>query len=94
MLSKLAKNQYVKLVKEDENKGKEVEYGVVLHEHDNKYDIMSIGFENKNGVFLGYPTEVNNLVQTYTTEDAIFYEVKEDEVRRKMNIWLEKNCGK
>ena len=52
---------------------------------------MSIGFENKNGKFVEYPTNVENLVQSYTIQDAQFDEVKENEVRRKMNIWLENN---
>lgn len=94
MLNKLAKNQYVKMVKCDDTKNdkhKEVEYGVVLNEHDGKYDVMSIGFENKNGTFLEYPTDVHNLVQTYSTKDAMFDEVKENEVRRKMDIWLDRN---
>ena len=87
MLNKLAKNQYVKIVR----KPKDIEYGVVLDQHDDEYDIMSIGFENRNGVFLEYPTNIENLVQSYTIEDAIFDEVKENEIRRKMNIWLENN---
>ena len=41
-----------------------------------KYDIMSVGFENKNGKFLEYPTNVENLVQSYTINDAQFDEVK------------------
>lgn len=90
MLNKLAKNQYVKITKND-NIGEEVEYGIVLNEENQKYDIMSIGFENRNGNFLEYPTNVENLVQTYSIKDAVFDEVKENEVRRKMNIWLEKN---
>ncbi|MGL5348054.1 MAG: hypothetical protein ACRDA3_11940 [Peptostreptococcaceae bacterium] len=90
MLNKLAKNQYVKIIKDD-NMGKEVEYGVVLDSENNKYDIMSVGFENRNGHFLEYPTNVENLVQSYTINDAKFDEVKENEVRRKMNIWIEKN---
>jgi hypothetical protein len=90
MLNKLAKNQYVKIVKSNDKK-KEIEYGVVLNEIDNKYEIMSVGFENKNGHFLEYPTDVADLVQTYTTQDVIFDEVKENEVRRKMNNWLDKN---
>lgn len=90
MLNKLAKNQYVKLIKSNAgNNG--IEYGVVLEEEDGKYDIMSIGFENKNGKFIEYPTNVENLVQSYNTQDAQFDEVKENEVRRKMNIWLENN---
>ena len=88
MLNKLAKNQYVKIIKDDlGNSG--VEYGVVLNDENEKYDIMSIGFENRNGKFIEYPTNVENLVQRYTTQDAHFEEVKKDEVRRKMNIWLE-----
>ena len=31
---------------------------------------MSIGFENKNGKFVEYPTNVENLVQSYTTQEA------------------------
>lgn len=90
MLNKLAKNQYVKIIKSNSgNNG--IEYGVVLEEEDGKYDIMSIGFENKNGKFIEYPTNVENLVQSYNTQDAQFDEVKENEVRRKMNIWLENN---
>lgn len=94
MLNKLAVNQYVKMVKPNDTKNDkrmEVEYGVVLNEHDNKYDVMSVGFENKNGVFLEYPTNVENLVQTYTTQETAFDEVKENEVRRKMDRWLERN---
>ena len=52
---------------------------------------MSVGFENKNGKFLEYPTNVENLVQSYSINDAQFDEVKENEVRRKMNGWIEKN---
>ena len=90
MLNKLAKNQYVKIIKSNlENS--DIEYGVVLNDENEKYDIMSIGFENKNGKFVEYPTNVENLVQSYTTQDAQFDEVKENEVRRKMNIWLENN---
>lgn len=90
MLNKLAKNQYVKIIKDDlGNSG--VEYGVVLNDENENYDIMSIGFENRNGKFIEYPTNVENLVQRYTTQDAHFEEVKKDEVRRKMNIWLENN---
>ena len=77
------------IVKTAENN--DIEYGVVLESENGKYDIMSIGFENKNGKFLEYPTNVENLVQCYTTNDAQFDEVKENEVRRKMNIWLENN---
>lgn len=90
MLNKLAKNQYVKIIKDDLDNGG-IEYGVVLNDENEKYDIMSIGFENKNGKFVEYPTNVENLVQCYTTQDAQFEEVKKDEVRRKMNIWLENN---
>ena len=90
MLNKLAKNQYVKIIKSDD-KNKQIEYGVVLNEQDNKYEIMSIGFENKRGHFLEYPIDVASLVQTYTTQDVMFDEVKENEVRRKMNNWLDKN---
>ena len=90
MLNKLAKNQYVKMTNSNKSDEK-VEYGIVLDEQNNKYDIMSVGFENKNGKFLEYPTNVENLVQSYSINDAQFDEVKENEVRRKMNIWLEKN---
>ena len=90
MLNKLAKNQYVKIIKDDFQNGG-IEYGVVLNDENEKYDIMSIGFENRNGKFIEYPTNVENLVQSYTTQDAHFEEVKKDEVRRKMNIWLENN---
>ena len=94
MLNKLAKNQYVKIIKNDLENGlnnSDIEYGVVLNDEDEKYDIMSVGFENKNGKFVEYPTNVEYLVQSYTTQDAQFEEVKKDEVRRKMNIWLENN---
>lgn len=94
MLNKLAKNQYVKIIKSDLENGlnnSDVEYGVVLNDENEKYDIMSIGFENKNGKFVEYPTNVEYLVQSYTTQDAQFEEVKKGEVRRKMNIWLENN---
>lgn len=90
MLNKLSKNQYVKIIKNN-SENNDIEYGVVLESENGKYDIMSIGFENKNGKFLEYPTNVENLVQCYTTNDAQFDEVKENEVRRKMNIWLENN---
>jgi hypothetical protein len=90
MLNKLAKNQYVKITKNNVSDN-EIEYGVVLQEENGKYDIMSIGFENKNGKFLEYPTNVENLVQSYNIQDAQFDEVKKDEIRRKMNIWLETN---
>ena len=90
MLNKLAKNQYVKIIKDDFQNGG-IEYGVVLNDENEKYDIMIIGFENRNGKFIEYPTNVENLVQSYTTQDANFEEVKKDEVRRKMNIWLENN---
>ena len=90
MLNKLAKNQYVKIIKDDFPNGG-IEYGVVLNDENEKYDIMSIGFENRNGKFIEYPTNIENLVQSYTTQDAHFEEVKKDEVRRKMNIWLENN---
>lgn len=89
MLTKLAKNQYVKISNCDKND--DIEYGVVLTDKEDKYDIMSIGFENERGTFIEYPTNVENLVQTYTTNDATFDEVKENNVRRKMNIWMEKN---
>lgn len=94
MLNKLAKNQYVKIIKNDLENGlnnSDIEYGVVLNDENEKYDIMSVGFENKNGKFVEYPTNVEYLVQSYTTQDAQFDEVKENEVRRKMNIWLENN---
>lgn len=89
MLNKLAKNQYVKISNCDKNE--DIEYGIVLTENDGKYDIMSIGFENKDGAYIEYPTNVENLVQSYTTNDATFDEVKENHVRRKMNMWMEKN---
>lgn len=94
MLNKLAKNQYVKIIKNDLENGlnnSDIEYGVVLNDENEKYDIMSVGFENKNGKFVEYPTNVEYLVQSYTTQDAQFEEVKKGEVRRKMNIWLENN---
>jgi hypothetical protein len=94
MLNKLAKNQYVKIIKSDLENGlnnSDIEYGVVLNDENEKYDIMSVGFENKNGKFVEYPTNVEYLVQSYTTQDAQFEEVKKGEVRRKMNIWLENN---
>ena len=94
MLNKLAKNQYVKIIKSDLENGlnnSDIEYGVVLNDENEKYDIMSIGFENKNGKFVEYPTNVEYLVQSYTTQDAQFEEVKKSEVRRKINIWLENN---
>lgn len=90
MLSSLSKNQYVKIsnsTKIDEL----VEYGVVINTNENSYDIMSIGFENKNGNFLEYPPNVEKLVQTYNINDADFNEVKKNEIRRKMNIWLQNN---
>lgn len=85
MLNSLAKNQYVKICKCDDS----VEYGIVLNNQNNTYDIMSIGFENKNGNFLEYPPNVDKLVQNYSISDAQFDEVKKNEIRRKMNIWME-----
>ncbi len=61
MLNKLAKNQYVKIIKSDLENGlnnSDIEYGVVLNDENEKYDIMSVGFENKNGKFVEYPTNV------------------------------------
>jgi hypothetical protein len=87
MLNTLAKNQYVKI--SNCNKNEDVEYGVVINKDEDKYDIMSIGFENKNGNFLEYPPSVDKLVQSYSINDANFEEVKKNEIRRKMNIWLE-----
>lgn len=87
MLNTLAKNQYVKI--SNCNKNEDVEYGVVVNKNEDNYDIMSIGFENKNGNFLEYPPNVDKLVQSYRISDANFEEVKKNEIRRKMNIWLE-----
>ena len=91
MLNKLAKNQYVKIIKSNlENS--DIEYGVVLNDENEKYDIMSIGFENKNGQFLAYPPGVENLVQTYNiNSNTTFDEVKENEIRRAMNVWVKQN---
>lgn len=89
MLTKLSKNQYVKMVKTN-NEQKDIEYGVVLNTIDDSYEIMSIGFENRHGNFLEYPIETQNLVQTYCINDANFDEVKENEVRRKMNVWMDR----
>lgn len=86
MLNSLAKNQYVKISKSDDS----VEYGVVLNSNNDKYDIMSVGFENKNGRFIEYPPNVENFVQSYNISDAQFDEVKKNEIRRDMNIWMEK----
>lgn len=90
MLKQLSKNQYVKMIKVND-KEKDIEYGVVLNKNEDKYEIMTIGFENKNGNFLEYPIESYNLVDTYSIDDADFDEVKENEVRRKMNIWMEEH---
>ncbi|MBZ6004930.1 MAG: hypothetical protein ACRDC3_14700 [Paraclostridium dentum] len=90
MLNTLAKNQYVKI--SNCNKNEDVEYGVVVNKNEDNYDIMSIGFENKNGNFLEYPPNVDKLVQSYSISDADFEEVKKNEIRRKMNIWLESHC--
>mgnify|MGYP001593334020 CR=1 FL=1 len=90
MLKQLSKNQYVKMTKVND-KEKEVEYGVVLNKNEDNYEIMTIGFINKNGNFLEYPIESYNLVDTYNIDDAYFDEVKENEVRRKMNIWMEEH---
>ncbi|KKY02567.1 MULTISPECIES: hypothetical protein [Paraclostridium] len=87
MLNTLARNQYVKI--SNCNKNEDVEYGVVVNKNEDNYDIMSIGFENKNGNFLEYPPNVDKLVQSYSINDADFEEVKKNEIRRKMNIWLE-----
>lgn len=86
MLNNLAKNQYVKISRNDNS----VEYGVVLNVDNNKYDIMSIGFENKNGRFIEYPPNVENFIQSYDINDAKFDEVKKDQVRRSMNRWMDK----
>ncbi|MCR1849242.1 hypothetical protein NSA42_08115 [Paeniclostridium sordellii] len=88
MLNSLSKNQYVKITDSDKI-NEVVEYGVVINANEDNYDIMSIGFENKNGNFLEYPPEVEKLVQSYKIEDANFDEVKKNEIRRKMNIWME-----
>ena len=88
MLNSLSKNQYVKITDSDKI-NEVVEYGVVINANEDNYDIMSIGFENKNGIFLEYPPEVEKLVQSYKIEDANFNEVKKNEIRRKMNIWME-----
>ena len=90
MLNTLAKNQYVKI--SNCNKNEDVEYGVVVNKNEDNYDIMSIGFENKNANFLEYPPNVDKLVQSYSINDADFEEVKKNEIRRKMNIWLESHC--
>lgn len=90
MLKQLSKNQYVKMIKVND-KEKDIEYGVVLSKNEDNYEIMTIGFENKNGNFLEYPIESYNLVDTYSIDDADFDEVKENEVRRKMNIWMEEH---
>lgn len=87
MLNTLARNQYVKI--SNCNKNEDVEYGVVVNKNEDNYDIMSIGFENKNGNFLEYPPNVDKLVQSYSINDADFEEVNKNEIRRKMNIWLE-----
>lgn len=89
MLNQLSKNQYVKI--SNCHKNEDTEYGIVLTDKNGKYDIMSIGFKNERGKFIEYPTDVEDLIQTYTINDATFDEVKEDSVRRKMNIWMEKN---
>lgn len=86
MLNNLAKNQYVKISRNDNS----VEYGVVLNVDNNKYDIMSIGFENKNGRFIEYPPNVENFIQSYDINDAKFDEVKKDQIRRSMNRWMDK----
>ena len=45
MLNKLAKNQYVKIIKSNlENS--DIEYGVVLNDENEKYDIMSASEKN------------------------------------------------
>lgn len=90
MLKQLSKNQYVKMIKVND-KEKDIEYGVVLSKNEDNYEIMTIGFENKNGNFLEYPIDAYNLVDTYSINDADFDEVKENEVRRKMNIWMEEH---
>lgn len=86
MLNSLAKNQYVKISRSDNT----VEYGVVINVNDNKYDIMSVGFENKNGRFIEYPPNVENFVQSYSINDAQFDEVKKNKVRRDINRWMDK----
>ncbi|SHG94686.1 hypothetical protein [Tepidibacter thalassicus] len=93
MLEKLSKNQFIKMTKPKDGS---VEYGLVLNENEEKkeYEILSIGFTNKNGEFLCYPTEVENIKEKLKIDDRIFEEVKEKKIKRKMNKWLEVNKNK
>ena len=93
MLRELAQNQYVKIIKPDR-----IEYGVVTNKNRNEnkeeeeyiYDIMSIGFENKNGKYLSYPPNTEYMNHSYGIQDAQFDEVKETQVRREMTNWMDK----
>lgn len=90
MLNSLSKNQFVKMTKPQDDL---VEYGLVMSDNleDNKYEVLSIGYLNKNNEFLAYPTNVEGIKETLGIEDRIFEEVKETKIRRKMNKWLETN---
>ncbi len=90
MLHSLAKNQFVKMTKTEDGV---VEYGLVMenNQEENKYKILSIGFLNKNGEFLCYPTEVSELKETLKINDRVFEEVKDTKIRRKMNQWIDEN---
>ena len=91
MLKQLAQNQYVKITRPERT-----EYGVVTNinkSEDNEeyiYDIMSIGFENKNGEFLTYPPNTEYMNHSYGIQDASFDEVKRHQVRREMSNWMDK----
>lgn len=91
MLKQLAQNQYVKITRPGRT-----EYGVVTNINksedgeENIYDIMSIGFENKNGAFLTYPPNTEFMNHSYSINDAQFDEVKRHQVRREMSNWMDK----
>ncbi|SHK31080.1 hypothetical protein [Tepidibacter formicigenes] len=93
MLEKLSENQLVKMTKGEDGT---VEYGLVMGKNNEKeeYEVLSIGFINKNGEFLCYPTEVENIKENLKINDRIFEEVKERKIRRKINKWLEENYDK
>lgn len=91
MLKELAQNQYVKI--ETPNR---TEYGVVINKNKSEdkeeyvYDIMSIGFENKDGYFLTYPPNTEFMNHSWGIQDARFDEVKKNQVRREMTNWMDK----
>ncbi|KXZ39830.1 hypothetical protein SAMN05661008_00949 [Alkalithermobacter thermoalcaliphilus JW-YL-7 = DSM 7308] len=93
MLNKLSQNQFVKITKLNDNT---VEYGIVTKTNyeEDEYEVLYMGFLNKNGEFLSYPTEVERILERLKITDAIFEDVKETKIKRKMNKWMDENFDK